>query len=118
MLTLLCSSSPRRSASPRRPRIRTIADIPPETEDERRERERFERELAERERREGGRGGRERPQGAPSGLPKPPPGLLGSWEFREDQLPPVRRWAGQERTPSLSPEQGEGDVGIEGMPSL
>lgn len=30
-----------------------MADIPPETEEERRERERFERELKERERRDG-----------------------------------------------------------------
>ena len=30
-----------------------MADIPPETEEERRERERFERELRERERRDG-----------------------------------------------------------------
>ena len=35
-----------------------MADIPPETEEERRERERFERELKDRERRDG-RGGRD-----------------------------------------------------------
>ena len=82
-----------------------MADIPPETEDERRERERFERELKERERRDG-RGRDSRP---PSGLanlnllkflhecpgrtapPQPPPGLLGSWEFREEQQPALRR---------------------------
>ena len=44
-----------------------MADIPPETEEERRERERFERELKERERRDGRGGGRDS---------RPPSGLL------------------------------------------
>ena len=52
--TTFPSPGPRRSPEFRgRPRVRTMADIPPETEDERRERERFERELKERERRDG-----------------------------------------------------------------
>merc|ERR1719361_2175696 len=77
------SPGPRRSPEFRgRGRVRTMADIPPETEEERRERERFERELKERERR--GRDSRP-PAGRPgSSQPQPPPGLLGSWEFRED----------------------------------
>merc|ERR1712083_233334 len=117
------SPGPRRSPEFRgRGRVRTMADIPPETEEERRERERFERELKERERRDG-RGRHSRP---PSGrsAPQPPPGLLGSWEFKEDHQSAWRRWRGQERpsgggesqrnergsedrrTPSLSPEPG------------
>merc|ERR1719319_2162071 len=82
-----------------------MADIPPETEAERRDRERFERELKERERREGrGRGGGRGPPG-----PQPPPGLLGSWEFKEDAMPPIRKWAGQEDEGRHSQERrGEG----------
>ena len=58
-MTLFCSPGPRRSPEFRgRGRVRTMADIPPETEEERRERERFERELKDRERRDG-RGGRD-----------------------------------------------------------
>merc|ERR1712012_758800 len=79
-----------------------MADIPPETEEERRERERFERELKERERR--GRDSRP-PTGRPGpSQPQPPPGLLGSWEFRED--PQSRRWTGDGRRNDRGAERG------------
>merc|ERR1719186_2388267 len=94
------------SSVSRQRRARCVADIPPETEGERRERERFERELAERERHEKERDDQysnykrvERSKGRIA--PTPPR------EFTDRERATEHR--GKEvdnRTPSLSPEPG------------
>merc|ERR1719342_208620 len=87
------------------PRRRFVEDIPPETEQERRDRERYEREFAERERRKK-EDGYDIPAEKVRIAPTPPREFLEreNGDHRENRSPKENRTPRENRTPSLSPD--------------